>query len=466
MTDRVVASGGAFPPGFVWGAATSAYQIEGSPDADGKGESIWDRFVRSSGVIAGGATGDPACDHYRRSRGDVALMASLGLSAYRFSVAWTRVVPDGRGAVNEAGLDFYDRLVDDLLDAGIAPWVTLYHWDLPQALEHRGGWPERGTADLFARYADVVSRRLGDRVDRWMTVNEPWEIGFLGYGLGVHAPGRASIADALSAIHTVLVGHGQAVQLIRSNCPKARIGLALDLVECYPDTDDPADVEAATRLDGHLNRWFLDPLFGSGYPDDMVALYAAAAPAVKPGDFAQIAMPLDFVGLNYYYSNWVRAGAGTTPVERCLRAEVAPPHTEAVTGLWWAVHPDGIGQALARIAALAPNLDIFVTESGAAYSDPPATRHGIDDLDRLRYHAAYLEAILAAAQRGVPVGGYFAWSLFDNFEWAQGYGPRFGLVGIDYATQRRTVKASGHWFRRVIAANGLVPVPGPRSQLG
>jgi beta-glucosidase len=449
----------AFPPGFAWGAATSAYQIEGSPRADGKGESIWDRFARSPGRIRDGATGDVACDHYRRWSTDVALMVELGLRAYRFSVAWTRVLPAGTGRVNEAGVDFYERLVDGLLAAGIEPWVTLYHWDLPQALEDRGGWPARETAAAFAGYAEVLSGRLGDRVQRWMTVNEPWEIGFLGYGSGVHAPGRAELRDALAAIHTVLLAHGDAVQAIRASSPRARVGIALDLVACYPDRG-AQDAAAAARMDGHLNRWFLDPLFGRGYPQDMVALYGPAAPAIQPHDMEIIATPIDFVGLNYYYSQWVRTGKGAgkpaTQIERLLRAHVVPPHTDEVTALGWAVHPEGLEESLLRLGAMAPSLEIAVTESGAAFEDRRTADGRIDDPERTDYHAAYLDAVRRAIAKGAPVGGYFAWSLLDNFEWAEGYGAgaRFGLVGVDFATQARTIKASGAWYRDLIAREG------------
>ena len=450
-------TGGAFPPGFVWGAATSAYQIEGSPHADGKGESIWDRFVRIPGRVADATTGDIACDHYRRDREDVRYMARLGLDAYRFSVAWTRVMPTGTGPVNTAGLDFYDRLVDDLLAHGIAPWVTLYHWDLPQALEDRGGWPAPETAAAFVDFADAVTRRLGDRVGHWMTVNEPWEIGFLGYGLGVHAPGRSDLAAALAAIHTVLVAHGRAVDVIRANAAGARVGLALDLVTCYPDRETPADRAASHKMDGHFNRWFLEPLSGNGYPADIVELYGAAMPAVEEADPAIIAAPLDFIGLNYYYSNWVRSGPGSNVVERRLAAEIVPPHVEDLTGMGWAVHPQGFEAALARLATTFPGREIVVTESGAAYPDH-GLRHGrIDDRERIRYHASYLQALRGAILEGVPVRGYFAWSLLDNFEWQQGYGPRFGLIAVDGATQRRTIKASGAWYRDVIAANTLDP---------
>jgi len=452
MRDEIP-PGGPFPSTFIWGAATSAYQIEGAWRSDGKGESIWDRFAHTPGRVTDSDSGDLAADHYQRSSDDVAVMAQLGLGAYRFSIAWTRVIPDGRTTTNERGLDFYDRLVDDLLTAGIQPWPTLYHWDLPQALEDGGGWPNRDTAGAFARFADVVSGRLGDRVTHWMTVNEPWEIGFLGYHTGEHAPGRTDLGDALAAIHTVLLAHGDAVGVIRANCAGAQVGLAIDLVACYPDRNHPDDVEAAERMDGHFNRWFLDPLFRGAYPEDMVAAYGPAAAPVHDNDLARIGVPIDFVGLNYYYSHWIRAGAGPTAMERRLEATIAEPHPTGRTGLGWAVHPDGLQDSLLRLATVAPGKELVVTESGAAYSDHPDADGDIDDRERLAYHAAYLQATRGAMDAGAPVTGYFAWSLLDNFEWSRGYEPRFGIVAVDYATLRRRIKASGQWYARTIAAN-------------
>lgn len=438
-----------FPASFAWGVATSAYQIEGGAGEDGKGESIWDRFARLPGRVAGGATGNVACDHYHRWRGDLNLMRDLGVSAYRFSVAWSRVLPEGVGRVNQQGLDFYDRLVDGLLVRGIEPWLTLYHWDLPVALEDRGGWPDRRTAAAFAEYADVVSRRLGDRVAHWITVNEPWEVGFLGYWRGVHAPGRMNLADALQAIHVLLLGHGRAAQAVRANVPGALIGPAIDLSMCYPASPDPADVAAAARMDGHVNRWFLDPLFGRGYPADMLELYGRAAPSVLPGDQEVMATPIDVLGLNYYHSWWVRHDPSDPPLEVAL---VDPPGVER-TALGWSVHPEGLLEALARVRAEYGATRVAITESGACYEDKVDPDGQVRDHDRARYHARYLGAVKAALDAGVEVTGYFAWSLLDNFEWAAGYGPRFGLVRVDYATQRRTLKASARWYRRVIEAN-------------
>jgi beta-glucosidase len=440
-----------FPPGFSWGAATSAYQIEGAAREDGKGESIWDRFVRIPGAVSDGSSGEVACDHYHRWRDDIALMAELGLRAYRFSMAWARVMPDGGGPVNERGLAFYDRLVDGLLEAGIEPWVTLYHWDLPQALEDAGGWPARQTAERFAEYAGVAAARLGDRVGHWITVNEPWEIGILGYYRGAHAPGRKDLPDALSAIHTLLLGHGLGVQAIRAAAPRATVGITLSLATCYPASEH--DGSAATRMDGHMNRWFLDPVLGRGYPPDMVSLYGDAAPAVAPGDLEIIAQPLDFLGINYYYSSWLAEDGLAGPLRV---SEAAPPEKLDQTVLGWSVHPDGFYEMLVRLRDDYHPRSIVISESGAAFEDSVTASGEVRDLNRLNYHASYLDAVARARREGVPVDGYFAWSLFDNFEWQQGYGPRFGLVRVDYASQLRTVKSSGRWYARVIAEGRLV----------
>jgi beta-glucosidase len=443
-----------FPTGFAWGAATSAYQIEGAWAADGKAESIWDRFVRQSGRIRAGQRGDVAADHYRRWRDDIGLMVRLGLTAYRFSIAWPRVLPSGRGPVNEAGMAFYERLVDDLLRAGIDPWVTLYHWDLPAELEDAGGWPARATGSALAEFADVMSRRLGDRVDHWLTVNEPWEIGWLGYGEGVHAPGRASRREALQAIHVVLLGHGLAVQAIRANRPAVDVGLAVDMVSCYPDRNTDADKAAARRMDGYFNRWFLDPLLRGSYPADLWALFGPDVPDIRAGDLELISKPVDIVGLNYYYSAWVRDAPRTVP----LRARVAPPHTVDRTALGWAVHESGLEDALGRLAGEYSVPRIAITESGAAYRDKPGPDRRVLDTARAEYHERYLGTTLRAIRNGAPVEGYFVWSLLDNFEWQLGYRPRFGLVRVDYRTQARTIKASGDWYSGVARSNELLPV--------
>lgn len=442
------------PNGFVWGAATASYQIEGAAREDGRGESIWDRFSSTPGKTANSDTGDVACDHYHRWQDDIQLMRSLGLHAYRFSIAWPRIVPDGRGQVNEAGLAFYDRLVDGLLEAGITPWVTLYHWDLPQVLEDEGGWPNRATADAFAAYTDVVTRRLGDRVKHWITLNEPWCSAFLGYHNGHHAPGRTNFKDALQALHTLLLAHGQAVPIIRRNSPDAQVGITLNLAQVYSTTDSAADQAAARRYDGYFNRWFLDPLYGRGYPYDMLALYGNNAPATDPADFPVIAAPTDFLGLNYYSPTFVH----NDPDAAFLQVGHTRRDDLQYTAMDWAVYPQGLYDLLVRVPRDYPTGPLYITENGAAYPDQ-VSQNGearVHDPDRTRYYAEHLQAAQRAIGNGVPLQGYFAWSLMDNFEWAFGYTRRFGITYVDYDTQQRTLKDSGRWYKQVIAANAVV----------
>ncbi len=453
MTDTTTSEfGTGFPEGFVWGAATASYQIEGAAREDGRGESIWDRFSHTPGKVLNGDTGDVACDHYHRWREDIALMRELGLAAYRFSVAWPRILPDGRGSINDAGLDFYDRLVDGLLEAGIAPWVTLYHWDLPQALEDAGGWPNRETADAFVTFVDVVSRRLGDRVNRWITLNEPWVSSFLGYQTGVHAPGRTDLRDALAASHTLLLAHGGAVPAIRANNEDASVGITLNLSPSYPASPDPADAAAARRYDGYLNRWFLDPIFGRGYPADMLDLYGSRAPRLEAGDLDTIAVPIDFLGVNYYFPAYL-AAADDGP----LGLVQAPPEGER-TAMGWPVEADGLEDLLVRLHQEYPTLPLFITENGAAYEDPAPTGGRVPDPARTRYLADHLAAARRAVAADVPLRGYFVWSLLDNFEWAFGYDRRFGITHVDFTTQQRTIKDSGRWYAQTIRENRLVSV--------
>jgi len=450
-----------FPSGFTWGAATSAYQIEGAVTADGRGESIWDRFCRMPGAVADGEHGDVACDHYRRWRDDVALMRALGLRAYRFSIAWPRVLPDGTGRINEPGLAFYDRLVDGLLAAGIDPVVTLYHWDLPQALEDAGGWPVRATAEAFVRYADVVSRRLGDRVSRWITHNEPWCVAHLGYLEGVHAPGRRDPAAALAASHHLLLSHGWAVPVIRRNAPGAQVGITLNLVPAMPASPSAADYAAFRRFDGMINRWYLDPLHGRGYPGDVIAdqVEAGAIPATgwpiaRAGDLDAIATRCDFLGVNYY----------SRAVNRCERsADNLPPTVQVApasehTDMGWEVYPDGLAEILMRVHLDYRPGPLYVTENGASYATGPDPDGRIRDVARMRYLHDHLSAASRVIGAGVPLAGYFAWSLLDNFEWAFGYRQRFGITWVEYATQTRTLKDSAHWYRKVIDANAVVPL--------
>ncbi len=447
-----------FPDRFVWGAATSSYQIEGAVAEDGRGESIWDRFCQQPGAVAGGAHGDIACDHYRRWPGDVALMRDLGLGAYRFSVAWPRVIPAGIGAVNPPGLDFYDRLVDGLLAAGIEPFATLYHWDLPQPLEDAGGWPVRTTADAFVVYADVVSRRLGDRVKHWITHNEPWCVSVLGYADGQHAPGRRDPAAALAASHHLLLSHGWAVPVIRGNAPGAEVGITLNLVPAVPASASPADRDACRRFDGTMNRWYLDPLHGRGYPADVLADHVAAGavpatgwPVVQPGDLEAIATATDFLGVNYY-SRAISRGAGADNLPPAL--VVAPVQTD----IGWEVYPDGLAEILVRVHQDYRPAKLHVTENGASYATAPGDDGRIRDLARTQYLHDHLLSARRAIAAGVPLAGYFAWSLMDNFEWAYGYQQRFGITWVDYQDQTRILKDSGHWYRRVIDANAVVAI--------
>ncbi|HVK74185.1 MAG TPA: GH1 family beta-glucosidase [Kofleriaceae bacterium] len=449
-----------FPPAFTWGAATSAYQIEGSTRADARGESIWDRFCRTPGAVAGGDHGDVACDHYVRWRDDLALMSELGLRAYRFSIAWPRVIPTGRGAVNARGLDFYDRLVDGLLAHGIAPVATLYHWDLPQVLEDAGGWPVRATAEAFVEYADVVTRRLGDRVGQWITHNEPWCVAVLGYQTGEHAPGRREPAAALAASHHLLLSHGWAVPVIRRNAPGAQVGITLNLVPAMPASPSAYDHDAFRRFDGTMNRWYLDPLNGRGYPADVLAEHVAAGaiPAtgwrvVEPGDLATIATRCDFLGVNYYSRAVNRSSA---PDNLPQTVHVAPPSEH--TDIGWEVFPDGLAEVLLRVHLDYRPGPLYVTENGASYGTAPDADGRVRDVARTRYLHDHLLVARRAILAGVPLAGYFAWSLLDNFEWAYGYRQRFGITWVDYTTQARILKDSGRWYQRVIDGNAVVPL--------
>jgi len=434
----------AFPSDFVWGAATAAYQVEGAATEDGRGESIWDRFSATPGNVANDDTGAIACDTYHRYAEDIRLMRTLGIGAFRLSVAWPRILPEGRGPVNRAGLDFYDRLVDDLLANGLDPYVTLYHWDLPQALEENGGWPVRDTVDAFTEYTEVVVARLGDRVRHWITQNEPWVISWLGYGLGVHAPGRTSDSDALAAGHHILLAHGRAAEVLRREAPDSEVGIAVDLVPMYPFSDTEADIEAAHREDGFRNRWFLDAVLGRGYPEDMLERYAEILPPIADGDLETIAAPLDFLGINYYTRNVVRAGVGEVAME-------GAEHTD----MGWEVYPDGLRDLLVRLHAEYELPDLYITENGAAF--PDSRNNGtVPDPRRIAYLGGHLDAVASAIADGVPVRGYFLWSLLDNFEWAFGYSRRFGIVYVDFETLERVPKDSFAWYRDFIAAQAGV----------
>jgi beta-glucosidase len=449
-----------FPAGFVWGAGTSAYQIEGGVDLDGRSPSVWDTFAAAG--HARGDTGAVAADHRRRMAADVALMADLGLPAYRFSVAWPRAQPGGRGPASASGLDFYRALVDELLTHGIEPVATLYHWDLPQTLEDAGGWPVRDTAARFADYAGLVAGALGDRVRRWTTVNEPWCAAMLGYAAGVHAPGRTDPGAAVAAAHHLLLGHGLAVDVLRAGVAADRpeIGITVNPYPVLPAGPSPADAEAARRIDGIANRLWYEPVLRGRYPDDVLDDLAAVSDLahIRDGDLDVIGRPIDALGVNYYRCHHVRhePGASASPSPWPGSPDVAfvePAETPTSNG--WAVEPEGLYDALVRVASEYDPPPLYVHEAGGAFPDPMGADGRVRDHDRLAFLDAHLRAAHDALASGVDLRGFFVWSLLDNFEWAEGYSQRFGLVHVDFASQARTPKDSARWYRHVAAANGL-----------
>jgi len=444
-----------FPNDFVWGAATASYQIEGGTHEDGRGESVWDRFAATPGKVRNGDSGEIACDFYHRYRDDVALMRELGLDAFRFSISWPRVLPEGRGRVNAAGLDFYDRLVDELLANDIEPFVTLFHWDTPQVLEDAGGWPVRATAEAFVEYTEAVAGRLGDRVRHWITHNEPWVCAWVGYAWGEHAPGRTSESDAVAAAHHLLLAHGWAVAAIRRAAPDAQVGITLNLAHIYAASDSPEDEAAAWQVDGEGNRWFLDPVFRGSYPADLLERNAIVAPFVLDGDLEAVSVPIDFLGVNNYSRFVVGAGAGAEG-PRFVRDPEAQ-HTD----MGWEVYPDGLHRLLGRVADEYAPAAIYVTENGAAFGDVRVHDGRVHDPERTAYLESYIGAVGRALTDGVPMKGYFVWSLLDNFEWARGYSMRFGIVYIDYPTLERVPKDSFYWYRDFIAARRGTPSPSP-----
>jgi beta-glucosidase len=450
-----------FPSTFWWGAATAAYQIEGSVSADGRTPSIWDTFASQPGRIDGGDTGATSTAHYLRYREDVKLMAELGLSAYRFSVAWPRVRRASGAGWNEAGLDFYDRLVDELLAAGVRPVATLYHWDLPQELEDTGGWTSRDTALRFGEYAAAVAARLGDRVAMWNTLNEPWCSAFLGYGTGGHAPGRRGHVGALTATHHLLLAHGLGVAALRAAGVTGQVSVALNAGAVRPLTPAPADADAARRIDGLLNRIFFDPILRGVYPSDTIEDTKDLTDwhFVRPSDLATISAPIDAVCVNYYQPDLVSAApAGELdhntpyPTAQAVRFHPTPG---PVTHMGWSVDPTGLRDLLVRIRRDYGDVPVYVTENGAAYDDRVGPDGGIEDPERIDYLRAHLAAVHEAIAAGVDLRGYFVWSLLDNFEWAFGFSRRFGLIHVDYATLQRTVKASGRWYSEAIAGNAI-----------
>jgi len=439
-----------FPEGFLWGTATAAYQIEGAHDADGKGPSIWDTFSHLPGRIHRDQNGDVACDHYHRFRDDVALMAGLGLNAYRFSVSWPRVIPGGTGAANSRGLDFYSRLVDALLERDIRPFVTLYHWDLPQAMEDRGGWGARETASAFGDYAALLGGKLGDRVKDWITLNEPLAATVAGHIFGIHAPGKTDPALGFQVSHHLNLAHGHAVRALRATVPNGRVGITEVSMPVYPATDADADRTAAHRFDGFTNRWYWDPVLKGAYPADILDRLGPLAPKIEEGDLATVSPPIDFFGHNSYTRAIVKDDpesvlTGVTQVKAAGR-----PHTE----MEWEVYPDHLYDALTRITRDYDAPDIYITENGASYADEVIGGR-VEDPQRLDYLRSHLAAAHRAIADGAKLRGYFCWSLLDNFEWSFGYSRRFGVVYVDYETQRRIVKASGRFFSECAKRNGV-----------
>lgn len=433
-----------FPEKFVWGAATAAYQIEGAWQEYGRGESIWDRFSHTPGRVLNGDTGDIACDHYHRFSDDIAILKSLNLHAYRFSIAWSRILPNGTGLVNSKGLDFYDRLADALLESDIVPYATLYHWDLPQALQDQGGWGNRNIIGQFADYASIVAKRLGDRVSHWMTFNEPWVVAFMGHRSGEHAPGLCDEKLALQVSHHLLVAHGVAVDALRANVGQSKIGIVLNLspVEALRNTVDESEkAEVGWQVD---SAWFLDPLFRGHYPATVLQKYGDLAPEIWPGDLAQISRRLDFLGVNYYFRTIVD-GNGQVPGSE-------------YTDMGWEAHAPALERLLLRLDAEYDLPPIFITENGAAFHDEMDVDGCIHDSRRMHYLYTHLDAVFCAIQQGVNVRGYFVWSLLDNFEWAYGYSKRFGIVYVDYTTQQRTPKDSANWYAQTATKNALAPL--------
>ena len=443
MTTPIPDVTASFPADFVWGVATSSFQIEGAAIEDGKGPSIWDSFCRVPGAIADGTDGDIACDHYHRWQSDLDLIAGLGVDAYRFSVSWPRVRPTGSGPWNGKGLDFYERLVDGLLVRGIKPYLTLNHWDLPDALQAGGGWANRDTVYRFIEYAQGIHARLGDRIAAITTHNEPWVVAVLGHETGIFAPGLKSRATAMQAAHHLLLSHGLAMQALREAGCRSKLGIVLNLAPVQPATDSAADKAKATLEDGRLLRWYMDPLFRAAYPLDILDDLGADAPRVEAGDMQAIATPMDFLGINYY-SRSVVSAEGPWDVHSSGRE---------ITDMGWEVYPEGLTQLLLRLHRDYPVPPMYVTENGGAFRDQ-LTDGKIHDTDRARYIAQHIAAVGEAMRQGVHMEGYMVWSLLDNFEWASGYEKRFGIVHVDYPTQRRTLKDSALWYRGFLQRQG------------
>jgi beta-glucosidase len=446
-----------FPADFAWGAATSSYQVEGAVDEDGKGASIWDTFAHTPGTIANGDTGDVAGDHYHRWAEDVDLMASYGLNAYRFSVSWPRVQPEGRGAANPKGVDFYRRLVDRLLERGIRPALTLNHWDIPQAVQDAGGWQSRDTCQRFAEYATLLYDALGDGVAWWITHNEPWIVSALGYRLGIHAPGVRDTEAELRTAHHLLLSHGMAVQGYRAAGLTAPIGITLNLLPTYPQTDSEADARAAVLSDGYTNRWYLDPLFEGRYPADLLDYFGQRFPLdwIRDGDLAAAQQPTDFLGVNYYARRVVRAPRADETAEFAWVVRAETTTGIPTSDLGWEMTPEVLRDLLLHLHATYRGPTILITENGCSLRDAVEPDGAVHDPRRIEFFRTHLAAVEEAIEAGVDVRGFFAWSLLDNFEWAEGYGPRFGITYVDYSTLRRIPKDSARWYGGVARRNGL-----------
>ena len=443
-----------FPDEFVWGAATASYQIEGSPDADGKGKSIWDQFAHTEGRIWNNDTGDVACDHYLRFKDDVKMMADLGLNSYRFSISWPRIFPAGGGTPNTRGLDFYRKLVDELHKFSIQPAATLYHWDLPQALQDKGGWENRDTARYFAEYAAYLFESLDLPVSMWITLNEPWVVAVLGNAFGVHAAGQTDFNQALQVSHNLLIAHGLAVNAFRQvKRVDEKIGITLNLAPVQPLTDSEEDMKAAHRSDGFINRWFLDPIFKGSYPEDMVEIFSRSfkVPLFSEEDSIMVSEPLDFLGIN----NYTRVLVESTGDDNAFMGSPVNPPDADYTEMGWEVYPEGLYELLVRVHRDYGPLPLYITENGAAFDDQLLADGSVNDDKRVAYLRGYIEQCWKAVQEGVPLKGYYLWTLMDNFEWAFGYSKRFGIVYIDFETQKRYPKKSADWYKQVISRNGL-----------
>lgn len=447
-----------FPTGFVWGAATAAYQIEGAWDEDGKGESIWDRFSADSAHIEDGQNGKVTCDHYHRYESDYDLMASLGIMNHRFSISWPRIIPDGSGSINQRGLDYYDRLTDAMLGRGITPWATLFHWDLPQALQEHGGWANRNTIDAYLRYTETITSRLGDRLKNWMTFNEPWVYAFCGHQFAAHAPGLKDLRTTLAVAHHILVAHGKAMPIIRAQVKNAQAGIVHNLEWIESATSRIEDTAAATRHDGAFNRWFLDPVFRGSYPADMVAWYAEDMPTILPGDMEAIQAPTDFLGVNYYTRRIIEhdpqgrttEGRGFLAARQIYRAFQPRGHFDE-----WEIYPEGLYKLLMRIHSEYGAPNIYISENGTSLPDQPDATNTIHDQTRINFLARHIAAIQQASVDGAKIKGYFVWSLMDNFEWGFGFTKRFGIVHVDYQSQKRSLKDSANWYGQLCRNNSF-----------